>query len=91
MQERIRRCVYIVFLSVAAAAFAGQDQAQPRQLQSVAPVLWQPSMNVFRRFSVSPQAMYDCYGKVLGLHASRSKPSGLTIRMVSPTILPRLP
>jgi catechol 2,3-dioxygenase-like lactoylglutathione lyase family enzyme len=39
--------------------------AQP-QLASTAPVLWQPSMNVFRRFAVEPEKMYQFYGPVLG-------------------------
>lgn len=34
--------------------------------ESVAPVLWQPSMNVFRRHVVEAEAMFDFYGNVLG-------------------------
>jgi catechol 2,3-dioxygenase-like lactoylglutathione lyase family enzyme len=30
------------------------------------PVLWQPSMNVFRRFEVPAERMYEFYGAVLG-------------------------
>jgi catechol 2,3-dioxygenase-like lactoylglutathione lyase family enzyme len=33
---------------------------------TAAPVLWQPSMNVFRRFAVEPEKMFDFYGGVLG-------------------------
>ncbi len=33
---------------------------------TTAPVLWQPSMNVFRRFAVEPEKMFDFYGGVLG-------------------------
>jgi catechol 2,3-dioxygenase-like lactoylglutathione lyase family enzyme len=33
---------------------------------STAPVLWQPSMNVFRRFTVEPEKMFEFYGAVLG-------------------------
>ena len=33
---------------------------------TTAPVLWQPSMNVFRRFTVAPERMYEFYGDVLG-------------------------
>jgi catechol 2,3-dioxygenase-like lactoylglutathione lyase family enzyme len=66
MKKRLRGCLYLLF-GVAAAAFGAQDGAPPLPLQSVAPVLWQPSMNVFRRFAANPQAMYDFYGKVLGL------------------------
>jgi len=67
MQERMRWRVYFLFLSMVSTAFSGQDEVAPRQLQSVAPILWQPSMNVFRRFSADPAAMYEFYGKVLGL------------------------
>lgn len=34
---------------------------------TVAPVLWQPSMNVFRRFAVDRAKMVEFYGTVLGL------------------------
>jgi catechol 2,3-dioxygenase-like lactoylglutathione lyase family enzyme len=43
------------------AAFAGESA------QSVGPLLWQPSMNVFRRFAVDPEKMFEFYGSVLGL------------------------
>ncbi|HUQ53047.1 MAG TPA: hypothetical protein VM692_12555, partial [Gammaproteobacteria bacterium] len=33
---------------------------------STSPVLWQPSMNVFRRFDVPAERMYEFYGGVLG-------------------------
>jgi catechol 2,3-dioxygenase-like lactoylglutathione lyase family enzyme len=36
-------------------------------LTTVAPVLWQPSMNVFRRFAVEREKMIAFYGQVLGL------------------------
>jgi catechol 2,3-dioxygenase-like lactoylglutathione lyase family enzyme len=38
--------------------------AEPRA--SVGPVLWQPSMNVFRRFAVDQESMFEFYGEVLG-------------------------
>jgi metallo-beta-lactamase class B len=41
--------------------------ASPAAASPVAAVLWQPSMNVFRRFSVEPTAMFEFYGAVLGL------------------------
>jgi catechol-2,3-dioxygenase len=47
-------------VSVAPAAFGAEGTA------SVGPVLWQPSMNVFRRFAVSQEAMFEFYGDVLG-------------------------
>ncbi len=33
---------------------------------TTAPVLWQPSMNVFRRFAAAPERMFEFYGGVLG-------------------------
>jgi predicted enzyme related to lactoylglutathione lyase len=33
---------------------------------TVGPVLWQPSMNVFRRFDVDRERMFEFYGEVLG-------------------------
>ena len=36
---------------------------------TVAPFLWQPSMNVFRRFTVEREKMVEFYGAVLGLKA----------------------
>ena len=48
-----------------AAATQPAAAAQPL-LASTAPVLWQPSMNVFRRFAVEPEKMYEFYGAVLG-------------------------
>lgn len=56
--------------------------AQPL-LASTAPVLWQPSMNVFRRFAVEPEKMYEFYGAVLGfkqlqtLNVSATNSSGV--------------
>jgi hypothetical protein len=67
MQERITKCLCIIFLSIAPAVLAGQNGMSTPQLQSVAPILTQPSMNVFRRFAADPSAMYEFYGKVLGL------------------------
>jgi catechol 2,3-dioxygenase-like lactoylglutathione lyase family enzyme len=52
---------------VAATAALGQDgHAAPQLPVTTASVLWQPSMNVFRRFAVSPESMYEFYGAVLG-------------------------
>src|SRR5688572_8974681 len=44
-------------------ACAGSDCSTPR---TTAHTLWQPSMNVFRRFEVDAQRMYEFYGGVLG-------------------------
>lgn len=35
--------------------------------ESAGPLLWQPSMNVFRRFAVEPEEMFRFYGGALGL------------------------
>jgi catechol 2,3-dioxygenase-like lactoylglutathione lyase family enzyme len=67
MQRRTQWLLFALILSILPAAFAAQGEAPPRQLQSVAPVLSQPSMNVFRRFEVEPAEMHEFYGKVLGL------------------------
>jgi catechol 2,3-dioxygenase-like lactoylglutathione lyase family enzyme len=45
------------------AACAGSDCSTPR---TTAHTLWQPSMNVFRRFEVDAERMYEFYGGVLG-------------------------
>jgi len=53
----------------AAASTIAIAQAPTRAAGSpttTAAVLWQPSMNVFRRFEVSPEQMYQFYGGVLG-------------------------
>jgi catechol 2,3-dioxygenase-like lactoylglutathione lyase family enzyme len=49
-----------IAVSVAPAASGAEATA------SVGPVLWQPSMNVFRRFGVAEIAMFEFYGGVLG-------------------------
>src|SRR5690554_4664129 len=36
-------------------------------VESAGPLLWQPSMNVFRRFAVEPEEMFKSYGDALGL------------------------
>src|SRR5690554_8136885 len=36
-------------------------------VESAGPLLWQPSMNVFRRFAVEPEEMFKFYGDALGL------------------------
>jgi catechol 2,3-dioxygenase-like lactoylglutathione lyase family enzyme len=41
--------------------------AQSGDGETVASVLWQPSMNVFRRFAVERAKMVEFYGQVLGL------------------------
>ena len=48
-----------IVVSLAPAAAAAEAAA------TVGPVLWQPSMNVFRRFGVAEVAMFEFYGDVL--------------------------
>jgi catechol 2,3-dioxygenase-like lactoylglutathione lyase family enzyme len=67
MQQRITKSLGVLLLLLAPAILAAQEQAQAPQLQSTVSIMTQPSMNVFRRFSGEAQAMYDFYGKVLGL------------------------
>jgi catechol 2,3-dioxygenase-like lactoylglutathione lyase family enzyme len=57
-----------VAVAAPAAAQSGSDGNDQRAalIETTAPTLWQPSMNVFRRFSVAPEAMYEFYGTVLG-------------------------
>ena len=67
MSNRMPWFLYGAILSIASCAWAAQDQAPTPPLPSVAPLLWQNSMNVFRRFAADPKAMYEFYGQVLGL------------------------
>lgn len=55
--------------AAALAAIVSAPASAADQDQSVAPVLWQPSMNVFRRYAGdadTAEAMYAFYGDVLG-------------------------
>jgi catechol 2,3-dioxygenase-like lactoylglutathione lyase family enzyme len=54
----------LVGFCVGGPAGADDDTAA---VGSAGPLLWQPSMNVFRRFAVSPEEMYAFYGGALGL------------------------
>ena len=65
----------ITGIALLAVVVAGKGSAQSGSdlrvepsvaIETAAPVLWQPSMNVFRRFSVEPEKMYEFYGAVLG-------------------------
>ncbi len=81
MLEKIRETVVIGFaVSLPFATFAqsipgsavaatGQEQSSrlPAELPSTtAPLLWQRSMNVFRRFATDPGKIFEFYGEVLG-------------------------
>jgi catechol 2,3-dioxygenase-like lactoylglutathione lyase family enzyme len=50
----------------AIAASVATAQTLPDAQATTASVLWQPSMNVFRRFEVPAERMYEFYGSVLG-------------------------
>jgi catechol 2,3-dioxygenase-like lactoylglutathione lyase family enzyme len=59
----------LVAALVTSAAVAQQSQptyATADARATTAGVLWQPSMNVFRRFEVPAERMYEFYGGVLG-------------------------
>jgi catechol 2,3-dioxygenase-like lactoylglutathione lyase family enzyme len=65
---RLDRRVVSALLVVALSA-GGVALAQPASREAhttTAAVLWQPSMNVFRRFEVAAERMYEFYGGVLG-------------------------
>ena len=67
MKKNVGLSLCLLILVFVPNSISGEEQTNPAQLQSVASILRQPSMNVFRRFSSDPKAMYDFYGKVLGL------------------------
>lgn len=64
----ISRCsvagVAALFFGLAAAPAVAEDNAT---VSSAEPLLWQQSMNTFRRFAVEPEQMFAFYGDVLGL------------------------
>lgn len=51
--------------AIASSTAIAQIEA-PAADATAASVLWQPSMNVFRRFEVPAERMYEFYGGVLG-------------------------
>ena len=57
-------------LSAATTALAqtpeDRSPSAQRSLETTAPLLWQPSMNVFRRFAAPREKMFEFYGSVLG-------------------------
>jgi catechol 2,3-dioxygenase-like lactoylglutathione lyase family enzyme len=79
MRDERRIAVALIVLAVQVASDSGAQQqsctagdcgaATERVLPpgaTTASVLWQPSMNVFRRFDVPAERMYEFYGAVLG-------------------------
>jgi catechol 2,3-dioxygenase-like lactoylglutathione lyase family enzyme len=81
MQRLIKLCLVVIAVNVVFSAFAEQDLASHKQLNSVAPVLSQPYMNVFRRYSVDPEAMYTFYGKALGFRQTTTFKLGGSVGM----------
>jgi hypothetical protein len=67
MKRVSRDYLCAVLLLIMPAILAAQEEAKAPQLQSAMVLSTQPSMNVFRRFSVDAKSMYGFYGKVLGL------------------------
>jgi catechol 2,3-dioxygenase-like lactoylglutathione lyase family enzyme len=61
--SRILLPLALVFHGAGTAAFADGSGDE----KTVGPLLWQPSMNVFRRYAVEPEKMFEFYGGALGL------------------------
>ena len=55
---------------------AGHELPAQANTDSVAKVLWQPSMNMFRRHTVPAEAMFEFYGEVLGLEQLATRTAG---------------
>lgn len=66
MRGRTIKILIFVALVISPALFAGSDETT-LQIQSAMAVSSQDSMNVFRRYAGDPKAMFEFYGKVLGL------------------------
>lgn len=66
MMIKFMQCflIALAFIFLATSSH-GQDHS-PALPQSIAPLMTQPYMNVFRRFKTDAKAMYTFYGKVLG-------------------------
>jgi catechol 2,3-dioxygenase-like lactoylglutathione lyase family enzyme len=56
----------VLVLTAIASDVAVAQTVAPASATTTASVLWQPSMNVFRRFEVPAERMYEFYGDVLG-------------------------
>jgi len=73
-RQRVLRWATILLGALCARAVVADEApcdrvdgcASAERPATTAPVLWQPSMNVFRRFVVEPERMYEFYGDVLG-------------------------
>lgn len=63
---RVALTASILAALVAIAAAPAQPGDARAARETTVTVLWQPSMNVFRRFDVPAERMYEFYGEVLG-------------------------
>jgi len=81
MKKLIRLSLVVIAMNIIFVAFAEQESESHKQLQSIAPILTQPSMNVFRRFSADAAAMHAFYGKILGLNQTTTFKLGGNIGM----------
>lgn len=63
---------FLIAIIATTNAFAQQEPESRQQLESVAPVISQPYMNVFRRFSADQTEMHTFYGKILGFRQSNT-------------------
>jgi catechol 2,3-dioxygenase-like lactoylglutathione lyase family enzyme len=63
--DRTTAWALLAAAGLAAGVASGQEIALAPNA-TTAEVLWQPSMNVFRRFDVPAERMYEFYGEVLG-------------------------
>ncbi|RPI60735.1 MAG: hypothetical protein EHM50_06875, partial [Lysobacterales bacterium] len=61
-----RGMLALLALGTLASGAAVSQAPAPDAHATTARVLWQPSMNVFRRFEVPAERMYEFYGGVLG-------------------------
>jgi catechol 2,3-dioxygenase-like lactoylglutathione lyase family enzyme len=69
MSRHDRRAIFAALTLCSIAPHVAVAQTQQRVVEpgaTTASVLWQPSMNVFRRFDVPAERMYEFYGTVLG-------------------------
>ena len=71
IKNRPISAVVLLLGALCAATAALAQTEEPRSsgnhaLETTAPVLWQPSMNVFRRFAAPREKMLEFYGTVLG-------------------------
>lgn len=81
MKRLIQLGLAATAMSMALAVFAEQDLDSNKKPDSVAPLLSQSYMNVFRRFSADPEDMYAFYGKILGFTQSANFKLGGNVGM----------